>query len=191
LNIDFKTCSEEELWRYVGSHLNAAGIDAVLVGGAVVSVYSAGAYRSGDLDFVIQNLIKTKLPLVMSKIGFKKSGRHYVHPECKHLFVEFPPGPLGIGTDSTIEPHDVKVDGIILKILSPTDCIKDRLASYIHFKTEDALDQAVLVANAQPFDLNSLKIWCRREGSPETFKVLIERIKKTAKKTTAKKKAKK
>ena len=72
------------------------GFDAVLVGGAVVSIYSEGAYESGDLDFIIQNLSKEKLPEVMKEIGFIKKGKNYVHPDCDHLFVEFPSGPLGM-----------------------------------------------------------------------------------------------
>ena len=85
-------------------HLSKNNFDAVLVGGAVVSIYSEGAYESGDLDFIIQNLSKEKLPEVMSKIGFIKDGKNYKHPDCKHLFVEFPQGPLIIGEDNDIKP---------------------------------------------------------------------------------------
>ncbi len=100
--IDFSNCSEEELWHYVGSHLSSNGFDAVLVGGAVVSIYSKGIYKSGDLDFIIQNLFKEKLPDAMKEIGFEKHGRHYIHPKCEHLFVEFPSGPLEIGDILTL-----------------------------------------------------------------------------------------
>jgi hypothetical protein len=31
---DYKTCSEEEHWRYVAWHLEGAGIRSILVGGA-------------------------------------------------------------------------------------------------------------------------------------------------------------
>lgn len=90
--IDLKNCTEEELWKFVGGHLSDRGFDAVLVGGAVVSIYTDGAYESGDLDFIIQGIFKEKLPQVMKEIGFNKKGRHYSHPDCKHLFVEFPSG---------------------------------------------------------------------------------------------------
>jgi len=49
---DWTNCTEEELWRYVAWHLEGAGIRSVLVGGAVVSIYTEGLYRSGDLDMV-------------------------------------------------------------------------------------------------------------------------------------------
>lgn len=83
MKINFKTCSEEELWKYVATHLKKKGIDTVLVGGAVVSIYSDGAYKSGDLDFVLTKMFQKGVPEAMQEIGFeKKSTRHYIHPEC-------------------------------------------------------------------------------------------------------------
>ncbi len=170
MSIDFKKCSEEELWKYVASHLKRNGIDTILVGGAVVSIYSKGAYRSGDLDFVLASLFVKKLPEVMKEIGFHKaSTRHYINPECKHLFVEFPSNFLQIGNDNNIKPEEFDVEGMKIKILSPTDCIKDRMASYIHFKSRDGLDQALLVALAHPFDIQKLKKWCVGEGGLAEF----------------------
>lgn len=132
MKIDFKICTEKELWEYVGSELQKRGVSTVLVGGAVVAIYTNGAYQSGDLDFILTDLFVKKVPEIMKEIGFeKRSGRHYVHPECKHLYVEFPTGPLEIGDDTKIVPDEVTVEGVKIKILSPTDCVKDRLATYI------------------------------------------------------------
>ncbi len=64
--INLKSCSEKELWEYVAVHLKKRGIDTILVGGAVVSIYSNGAYHSGDLDFVKTSLFVTKLDESMS-----------------------------------------------------------------------------------------------------------------------------
>ena len=55
---DWSRCTEEELWRYVGWHLEGAGIRSVLVGGAVVAIYTEGLYRSGDLDLVPDDLAR-------------------------------------------------------------------------------------------------------------------------------------
>ena len=82
----------------------------------------------------------------MKEIGFIKKGKNYVYPECEHFFVEFPSGPLGIGEDNNIKPNEEIIDGSVIKILSPTDCVKDRLASYIHWQASDCLDQAIMVA---------------------------------------------
>lgn len=169
--IDFQSCTEEELWRYVASHLKSNGIDTILVGGAVVSIYSEGIYKSGDLDLVLGSLFTKGLETAMNQIGFKKHGRHYIHPDCKHLFVEFPGSlPLGIGSDYSIEPVEVINQQVKIKILSPTDCVKDRLASFIFFSDRDGLDQALLVAKNKSVDMQSIETWCEKEGYPDAFK---------------------
>ena len=130
---DLSKCTEEELWKYVGYHLSKAGIESVLVGGAVVAIYSKGAFQSGDLDFVVGAGVRSKIQMVLEGLGFQSvRSRHFEHPDCPHLIIEFPPGPVSIGDDHQIKPAEVKVEGHVLKILSPTDCIRDRLASYIY-----------------------------------------------------------
>jgi hypothetical protein len=177
MSIDFAHCSEEELWRFVAAHLAREGIETILVGGAVVSIYSEGAYRSGDLDLVLGSLFVKNLEQAMQKIGFKKKGRHFEHPECKHLFVEFPGSPpLGIGSDYTIKPDERDVDSQIIKILSPTDCVKDRLASFIYFNDREGLEQAILVAKRQTIDLKSIQKWCEAEGHPEAYQTFSEQL---------------
>lgn len=178
MKVDFKNVIEEELWQFVGKHLADNGFDAVLVGGAVVSIYTDGAYESGDLDFIIKNLSKTKLPEVMEEIGFIKHGKNYIHPDCAHLFVEFPSGPLGIGEDYNIKEVEHEFEGSKIKILSPTDCIKDRLANYIHWKAEECMDQALLVGQAHQFNSSELKKWCKGELAEDTYTEFMNRLKK-------------
>lgn len=152
--INFANCTEEDLWHYVATHLAKEGIETILVGGAVVSIYSEGAYRSGDLDMVLGSMFVKNLDQAMQQIGFKKKGRHFEHSQCKHLFVEFPGSPpLGIGSDYSIKPDELMLGGHVIKILSPTDCVKDRLASFIYFNDREGLEQAVLVAKRQKIDM--------------------------------------
>lgn len=169
MQIDFESCSEEELWKYVAAHLKSRDIDTVLVGGAVVSIYTEGAYESGDLDLILTNFFVKNLPEVMAEIGFKRKGRHYVHPECSHLYIEFPKGPLEIGDDMSVTPEEVSVDGTKIKILSPTDCVKDRLATYIHFKDRVGMEQAVLVAKKHPVNFENIRNWCRKENAEQVY----------------------
>lgn len=177
MKIDFKTCTEEELWKYVATHLKKKGIDTILVGGAVVSIYSDGAYQSGDLDFVLVKMFQKGLPEAMEEIGFKKQGtRHYIHPECSHLFIEFPSSFLEIGEDNNITPDELEVDGVKIKILSPTDCVKDRLASYIHFKARECLDQAVMVAKMHPVKFEEIRKWCIGEQGEKQWDDFIKKV---------------
>lgn len=176
---NWKTCSEEQVWEYVGWHLAKNGIETILVGGAVVAIYSEGIYQSGDLDFVLKTYLEGQLKPLMEEIGFMQSkGRHYIHPDCEK-FVEFMFGPAGIGDDVKIKPATRDVEGQTLYIYSPTDCIRDRLASYIHFKARDCLDQAALVAKKFPFNHKKVKDWCAGEGAPLAYEDLIRKLSST------------
>ena len=176
---NWDNCTEEQLWKYVASHLSKNGFDTILVGGAVVAIYSEGAFRSGDLDFVQLSYRNDKLPSLMREIGFEvRESRHYSHPKCKHLIVDFVSGPLGIGEDTNIVPAEQKVNGTTIKLYSPTDCIRDRLASYIHFKALECLDQAVLVAQKHPFNRAKVKKWCEHEGALQAFLDFDEKLRR-------------
>jgi len=164
--MNFNSCTERELWEYVAVSLSKNGIPTILVGGAVAAIYSEGAYRSGDLDIIIEsNKISDKyLSESMNSIGFKKSGRHWIHPDCNHLYVEFVSPPLAIGDDYLIKPIEIKIYGQAIKILSAEDCVRDRLASYVYFKAKECLDQAYLVANKQKIDIKNISKWAKVEG---------------------------
>jgi hypothetical protein len=166
----WESCSVLELWSYVAWHLDAAGIASVLVGGAVVAIYTDGLYQSKDIDVVPDDFERHRIRGVLEALGFRQdAGRHYRHPRCGHLFVEFPRGPVSLGEEFPIEPDELPVAGRSLKLLSPTDCVKDRLASYIHWGVRSCFDQAVLVARSHPdrVDLEAVRKWCRAEGAPE------------------------
>lgn len=173
---DWKNCSESELWEYVGWHLEGAGIRSVLVGGAVVAIYTEGLYRSGDLDLIADSFERDQLEEVLGTLGFAPTkSRYFKHPECDHLFLEFPPGPVEIGEEFPITPDEVEVDGRALQLLSPTDCVKDRLAGYVHWKSRANFDQAVLVCRRQHdrIDYEKVKRWCASEGVPEAYDELL------------------
>lgn len=74
---DWKHCSEAELWRYVAWHLEGAGIRSVLVGGAVVAIYTEGLYRSGDLDLVMDSFDRGHLKKLLGELGFVPGKSRY------------------------------------------------------------------------------------------------------------------
>lgn len=176
---NFKNCSEEELWRYVAWHLEGAGVSSVLVGGAVVAIYTEGLYRSGDLDMVPDDFQRSKIPEVMQNIGFLPGkSRHYRNPECDHLFIEFPPGPVELGDEYPVVPDEIPYQGRTIRLLSPTDCVKDRLAAYIHWKRRACFDQALLVCRRQKerVNLDDVRQWCEQEGGQTSFNELLEAL---------------
>lgn len=171
---------EEDLWQFLAWHLQKGGVETVLVGGAVVAIYTDGLYQSGDLDMVPDEFERERIVEVLAGIGFEaRAGRYFGHPECGHLLVEFPKGPVELGEEFPVTPAEVLVSGQVLKILSPTDCVKDRLAGYIHWQTRATFDQAVLVCQKQAkrIDWSALKKWCKGEGALGAFEELKEALK--------------
>lgn len=109
---NWQNCTEEELWKYVAFHLASHGIDSVLVGGAVVAIYTEGLYQSGDLDLIPNEMFRPKIETVLAKIGFVPSkSRYFMHPKCSHLFLEFPRGPVELGDEYPVTPDIVEHEG--------------------------------------------------------------------------------
>lgn len=73
ININKKT-TLKELALIVGKVLKDANIDAVLTGGAVVSIYTDNKYQSFDLDFITHSSYK-ELERAFEGTGFYRDGR--------------------------------------------------------------------------------------------------------------------
>mgnify|MGYP006298410697 CR=1 FL=1 len=78
---------------------------------------------------------------------------------------------------------EIRVPTGILKIISPTDCVKDRLAWFYHDNDTECLEQAVFVAEATDIDLAEIKRWSEAEGKSHKFAEIRERLVKKSKRT--------
>ncbi len=172
-----KEMSMEELAGYVCSQLEKEGIKTVLSGGSCVEIYSQGKYTSDDIDLIDRfNGGHTKIKNVMIDLGFKEHNRYFVHKETPY-FIEFPRGPLGVGDAPVKNIASRENDTGILRLLTPTDCIKDRLAAYYHWDDPQSLEQAVWVAEQNEFDMVSVERWSKGEGELKKFEVFKDRVK--------------
>lgn len=167
--IPIKEMTLGELAAYVCTHLRNRGINVVLSGGACVSIYTKNRYQSYDLDF-IENIptSRKKIKKALSEIGFSEEHRYFKHPDTA-FFLEFPPGPLSIGDEPVRETSTKKFSTGLLQLISPTDCVKDRLAAYYHWNDRQSLDQALLVAESHDIDLQEVMRWSAKEGKSREF----------------------
>ncbi len=138
-----------------------------------------------DLDFIDISLQSTtKISNALAKIGFlrqPKARRHFTHPE-NNLSIEFPSGPLMIGDEAVVinSLESITTDSGTLRLLNPTDCVKDRLANYYYFKDKQCLYQAILVATTHPINLGLLKSWHQLENLPEEYNQFISLLKSSS-----------
>jgi len=166
--------SRQELAAYICQALDDNGIQVVLTGGSCVSIYSTEKYVSHDLDFVDISYASIKqIRSTLTKLGFTapKPGRRYFESEQCPYAIEFPSAPLAIGDEAIEEKQTEKLctSTGVLRLLSPTDCVKDRLSHYCFWRDRQGLKQAILVATQQPVRLDEVKRWLENEGHPKVF----------------------
>lgn len=153
----------------VGRALEAAGIRAVLTGGACAHLYTRGRYASHDLDFVLVTPAgPAALDAALAAAGFVRQGDRYVHPRTP-VFVEFPPGPLGIGRDLAVRPTRLRVGGGAVLALSATDSCRDRLAAFYHWNDRQALQAAAAIARRHRVHMKTIRSWSEAEGFRARF----------------------
>lgn len=163
----------------VASELKGHGIDVILTGGAVVSIYSTGKYVSKDADFISATDHKT-IKKVMHTLGFKNVGKNFYH-DGTDFSVEFPGTQLVIGNSLMKPDGKIKRKGFTLRLLSPTQCVMDRLAAFYHWRDRQSLDQALLVASSHPIKINSVEAWSKSEGEEIKFNEFLNKLRETKK----------
>ena len=105
--------------------------DAVptLVGGAAVELYTDGAYRTGDLDFV--GVVTAAVAQRLEDAGFERRGRHWIH-ERHRLFLEFPDNTLARGDTAAT----IRVGCTPVVVIGLEELIVDRLAAWQFWRSE-------------------------------------------------------
>lgn len=162
----------------VGSKLKEYGIDAVLTGGAAVTIYSRNKYQSLDLDFVT-NAVEyqpKEIKTAMAELNFElQTEGFFEHVDCPYI-IEFIQPPLAVGREPVKKIVTLKTKQGSFRILSVTDCVKDRLAAYYHWNDLQSLEQALLVARRHKVDLKEIKRWSKVENHPDQYEEFIKRL---------------
>jgi len=171
-----RNMSQVELAAYTQDALQVEGIQVVLSGGSAVSFYSSNKYVSKDLDLINTRFARrSTIKSVMEQMGFHEQGRYFVHPET-NFFIEFPDGPLSVGEEPVKEVMEFQLPTGTLKVLSPTDCVKDRLCAFYFWNDLQGLEQAILVAKSQQVDLKEIKRWSKVEGKEKEYNFFTNKL---------------
>jgi hypothetical protein len=149
----------------------------VLVGGAVVSIYTKGRYLSRDLDFVSYSSKKEIKP-VMEGLGFVQDGMCWCHPDSE-LLVQFVNPPVLIGNKHVKTPDRMKTAAGVFNILSPLDSACDRLSAYLHWKDRQGLDQCADIVIEQNVSIPEIAKWLDGEdASAEKKRLTLSSLKR-------------
>jgi hypothetical protein len=171
-----------ELAAFVCSRLRSHGVAAVLSGGACVSIYTDNPYESFDLDFVeMVPSSRRRIEKALLEIGFVEKNRYFKHPDTDFI-IEFPAGPLAVGSEPVRRIEAMEFPTGSLALLSPTDCVKDRLAAFYHWNDRQCLEQATLVIESMKIDMREIRRWSAVENKSAEYEAIRELLAKAAKK---------
>lgn len=171
--MNIKDLTLEELGGLICQTLSDHGIDTVLSGGSCVSVWTDNKYSSHDIDMITTTLASHyELAAAIESLGFERKGkgRYYEHPDTDFA-LEFPNGPVMVGDEQVSDDqiYHLETKAGVLRLLSPTDCIKDRLAAYYYWNDNQSWEQAISVAKRHSPDWHSLRRWHSAEGQLASF----------------------
>ena len=159
------TSTLEEVAFEICTALDAKGLAAVLVGGSAATYYAPEAYQSFDIDFIcyfdVDRARERRILDVLCDLGYAVAGGRIEHASNPFM-VDFPKGPLLIADDEIVARYDtVRRADRLLFVITPYDCVRDRLAKYFYWNDFSALDAAVGVtaAHAERVDLVLLHAW--------------------------------
>ena len=172
--------SVAELAAIVSEALNSAGIQAVLTGGSVVTIYAGNEWESRDLDFVVARVDRRRIDGILAGLGFRReSVRLFSHPDHTHG-VDLCPWPITLGEEFVDQWDTLETTKGNLEILSPTQCVKDRLTGFYHANDKQSLDQAVAVFIKHDVKLHEIERWSAKERSIEKFHEFREALRRGA-----------
>jgi hypothetical protein len=168
--------SLEDVCFAVCTALAHAGTVAVLTGGSAATYYAPHAYQSRDADFIITfSSDMARAGGVLHHLGYHETGGTYHHD--KNIFtLEFPQGPLAIGADLVSSYDSIQRDSELLHVLTRTDCVRDRLASFYFFGDRSALSAAIAVAKSGTVNLLEIRRWSDKEGEGLRFGEFYESL---------------
>lgn len=111
------------------------------------------------------------------ELDFIKKGKYFSHSNCDY-FIEFVSPPVSIGDEPIHKFEYHKTPLGTIKMLTPTDSIKDRLAGFYHWNDKQSLDQALMIYNEMPnkIDLDEIKRWSDKEGYLHQFQLVFKHL---------------
>jgi hypothetical protein len=178
---DISKLSMKELAAYISHFLRKNGIPNVLTGGACVSIYTENRYQSFDFDFVnIEGVPISQVSSLLKEIGFEEKGRVFINDKVK-FSVDILNPPLSVGREQIKTVNTIDVDKMILKLLTPTDSVKDRLAAFYFWNDRQAFEQAKLIQAYNEVDFEEIRKWSELEGELDKFNYFIEKTKRESK----------
>ncbi|MBI4212196.1 MAG: hypothetical protein HY540_06115 [Deltaproteobacteria bacterium] len=173
--IEWEKLSVRQAAAVLREHLLTITNRAILVGSSCAAVY-VPSLATKNLDFVISKFHIAEVGKLMKRLGFKaRELRSFVCVKGPYE-VRFPPPPPLAGDEPIESTVIVSSNQGPLELLTPTDCVRQRLAAWYRLGDEDGFQQAVAVAKKHPIDFDVVKQWSQWEWSTDKYETFVRAV---------------
>lgn len=139
----------------VSTALERINEPVVLCGGSAATYYAPEAYESRDLDFVITFGARPReVNAALQPLGYvRKPEGLYAHRSIVYT-IDLLPGPVAIDQETITTFNTERRGEQLLRVLTPTDVVRDRVLTFWAWGDQRALRVAVAVAHARSADFD-------------------------------------
>ncbi|MDR3243901.1 MAG: hypothetical protein LBT79_04050, partial [Elusimicrobiota bacterium] len=128
-----------------------------------------------DFDFVCEHTLD-EIEIALNAICFKRNGRLFINDKCKFT-LDFVAPPVMIAQEHISDKSILKTKFGDLYLLTPMDCVRDRLAAYYFWNDPQCFQQALLVYKnyTAQIDINIIKNWSIKENFKDKFEEFLKK----------------
>lgn len=173
--INWKRLSSRQAAATIGELLRKQGMRPVLVGAAAAAIY-VPSLSSDTLEFVVPEYHVDVVEKLMKSIGFQSRELRSFRSDTAPVEIIFLAPPVTVGDELVDVFQTVKSKTGPLTLLTPTDCVRHRLAQWYRFGAEEALREAIAVAKVHTVNYEMIRRWSEREWSEEKYKEFLHAI---------------
>ncbi len=176
--ISFEGLSLRQIAAKVSDYLEKTGYGPALTGRACAAIHVGALIKPKSLDFVLREYQVNELADAMRAIGFTNTEMNTFESKRCPFSVVFSPPPISVGDDIVDSLQILKTRDGMIRMLDPTDCVRQRLSMFYRWGDREAFDDAIQVATRHPVDLDLVKRWSEWEWCSDRYDEFLARLQK-------------
>jgi hypothetical protein len=161
----------------VFKRLSANGHDPILSGQSCAAIYGGAGIKTSSIEFAIREFSVGPVSKLMAELGFALKESRTFACDVSPFEVTLIAAPLMIGDDSVSGSRTIKTQAGPLKLVTPTDCVRQRLSMFYRWGDRAALSDAVQVAKRQAVDMELVARWSEWEWATDRFQEFVKALK--------------
>jgi len=131
-----------EVAAIVSTRLAGFGIDVCVVGGSAITLHSADAYTSHDIDLaILTGIDRRSIEMALSGLGYERDGRVFVHPRSSWTIDIVADTPY-IANRPVKTYAEIQTKFGLVRTLEIEDAIADRIAAFLFWNDSQSLEIA-------------------------------------------------